>query len=102
MGPKKTGDPPVKFEYFTEFDQIFGKEHNIKPVAVASSMMGGSSTSCETPDEGSEGSEKPTKKRKKLQDREASKQRQQHEESMKIKREALDTFKEYMDKLLEK
>lgn len=39
MGAKGTGESPISFEYFEEFDNLFGCKPNIKPVAVASSLL---------------------------------------------------------------
>lgn len=40
MGIKSTGSKFIKFEFFKEFDDIFGKEPNVVPVSVASSSKG--------------------------------------------------------------
>lgn len=42
MGPKSTGQSPVEFEFFEEFDGIFSKKPNIIPVCIVSSDVPGS------------------------------------------------------------
>ncbi|KAF5275767.1 hypothetical protein FQR65_LT16541 [Abscondita terminalis] len=40
MGTHNTGDAYYKFDYFNEFDDIFGKKPNVLPVAIATSLQG--------------------------------------------------------------
>lgn len=119
---RKTGERAMKFDYFEQFHALFGKDPNIKPVAVASSMNPTEKAASNEDSDTNMGKENipenPSKKTKletrkvKVEEQlaeirasmekkeEAKKQR--HEESMLLKKQALDTFKEYMDKLLEK
>lgn len=46
MGTKSSGAHNVKFEYFEEMDEIFGKDPNIKPVGIASSSKGIENLNC--------------------------------------------------------
>jgi hypothetical protein len=95
MGPKKTGEPPVKFEYFTELDTLFGKDHRVKPVKIASTMAGCSPriAGCSSLKEDEMETEKVLKsKKRKLECKESLRQKR-HEDSMEFKRQALDTFK---------
>ena len=44
-GTRGTGESPIRFQYFEEFDDIFACSPNIKPVSEASSLYGCPSTS---------------------------------------------------------
>ncbi|KAI4461112.1 phage integrase-related [Holotrichia oblita] len=41
-GSKRTGASPISFEYFDDFDEIFGKNPNVTPTSSASSLRGSS------------------------------------------------------------
>lgn len=43
MGAKSSGSACINFEYFDEFDELFGKDHNVKPLAMAASVEGNNS-----------------------------------------------------------
>ncbi|XP_077277667.1 uncharacterized protein LOC143905887 isoform X1 [Temnothorax americanus] len=43
MKCKQTGAPPLRFDYFDIFDEIFGQKPNVEPVALASTTRGSAS-----------------------------------------------------------
>lgn len=80
MGPRKTGEKNIKFDYFHEFDELFGSDANINPRVLASSARG----SCNLPSENIENDENQQvnhpKKRKRSM---LEKQLQNFEENLK-------------------
>lgn len=36
MGPRSTGSKPFHFDFYEEFDEMFGKDPNIQPISTAS------------------------------------------------------------------
>ncbi|CAG9822224.1 unnamed protein product [Phaedon cochleariae] len=128
MSSKKSGAKSMNFEFFEEFDDMFRNHPNVEPSFTASSQKGNSSTAIDTvvteeneprsritdKDERAENenSVKVTKKEVKkdmkqilaeynenLAIKEAAKQKR-HEENIQLKKEALDTFKSCIEKLL--
>ncbi|KAJ3661720.1 hypothetical protein Zmor_006107 [Zophobas morio] len=117
MGSRGTGESPVSFEYFDEFDAIFGDKPNVRPIATASSSRASSSTSSEPPLLSDE-EEKPVQKKKctrierevatlatALQERDVKReeaQERRHQERQNMAQQALLMYQRMMDKLTEK
>jgi hypothetical protein len=122
---RNTGAASVKFEYFSQFDEIFGKKPNVNPIAIASSSR--RQTDMETKliedalEENTSDSNNSNikdvqdkiKKRKSkaekflehIQNTEKEKEqskRFRHEQLMEIQREAMQVFAQKMDKLIDK
>lgn len=113
MGDKGTGESPCSFDYYKEFDEIFGDKPNIKPIAVASSIKGCSSTT--GTDNSSESDEPPVKKTRmekqvsKLWDfqEERSEEREnarnkRHNDRLAVMERAITTYETVMNKLIDK
>lgn len=111
MSCRGTGESPVVFDYFDEFDDMFGKNHNIEPIALASSIL---ESPCEVDNSGSEG-ETPKKKsrlekevsvlasllNKKEHDKEVAKERR-HTERQELSKQAINVYEQMMNKLIDK
>lgn len=109
MGDKHTGASPVEFDYFNEFDEIFGEKPSVEPSAIASSSH---QETFENEEEHPRKKLKISKKEKEvsmiLQDfREREKCRQEdrerrHKERQEIAERAITSFEKMMNKLIEK
>lgn len=102
MSQKQTGTEKFNFQYFEEMDQIFSKDHNVNPVAIASSSNNEfpeSSTSedldCNPPKKKFKRLEKTDVNTLLLQREENAERR--HLENLKLKNEALDLCKTIVD-----
>lgn len=110
MGSKATGSKALKFDYFDEFQDIFGSDPNVEPLAVASSSRGEDNIPDKLPI-GNEENHQPNqsqvniKKRKrtllekqmtsyeeKLRERELNTERR-HQESLQKQEDALEIFR---------
>ncbi|CAI6354150.1 unnamed protein product [Macrosiphum euphorbiae] len=108
----ETGSAVYEFEFFNELDELFGRKPNIRPKHLASSsrIYNGIKENCGIFDEDNVSSPKHVsnitppelkKQKKNTSVHEASIQKR-HDEKMAMSQLALDTYKTYMDKLLEK
>lgn len=110
MSSRQTGTAIINFAYFDEMDQIFSKDHNVKPLSIASSINNSiSEATCSKDNIKKTVEEKEpsrTIKRSKqdkdlvelktlLVDREASAERR-HQENLEKKNEALNVCKELL------
>lgn len=104
MSSRQTGSALINFTYFDEMDQIFNKDHNVKPLSIASSMNNSmSEASCSKENiKDKEPSFKRCKQEKDftvlktlLVDREAGAERR-HRENLEKKEEALNVCKELL------
>lgn len=73
MSNKSSGAGAIKFDYFTEMDEIFSEDPDVQPVCTASSLRGikyghSSKTSVDEEDSSSEDNT-PIKKKPKLKER---------------------------------
>lgn len=131
MKATQTGASAVYFQYFNEFHELFGKKPNIQPVAVASSSRGGNINLGDDDDDDDdkaleasevtvsevvrggrkEGKEPPKKKTKfekvvsefiKMSKTKEEEKEHRHKELLQVQREAIITFSEKMDKLIDK
>ncbi|CAH1114914.1 unnamed protein product [Psylliodes chrysocephalus] len=65
MSTNKTGESKIMFAYFDEIDEIFKKDHNIEPVAIASSSNNNFPSETTTHDSNNENVDDPRSKKKK-------------------------------------
>lgn len=119
---RNTGAAAVKFDYFSQFDEIFGTKPNITPIAVASSRREQQTETADSEDaleeksnvnESKDNIQNKISKRKTKADRflghmehlEKEKEeakRKRHEELVALQREAINVFAQKMDKLIDK
>lgn len=113
MGDKQSGKSPVSFEYFEEFDEIFGKRPNITPTAAASSIQG---CSFNVISEDNENAFEPEKKKTRLekqishlhqffdkQNQKKEKAREKrHNEKQALMERSINVYHDMMEKLIKK
>lgn len=115
MGNKSTGESPIVFDYFLEFDEIFGSKPSVKPLAIASSSKLEVNIQSDSTDE----NEKPEKKNiktsrldkelegwkeyfsKKDEEKENARERR-HREKMEVAEKAITSYEKLMEKLIDK
>lgn len=121
MGPKTTGQPPLDFEFFEEFDELFSEKPNIIPVCVVSSDVPGSAQPENLADIEEPAEKQPVHETEKLVPKkrprskktvvavlqEMQKERKERHEDMLLRMEAMNdrscnVFEEAMKKLIEK
>lgn len=127
---RNTGAAAVKFDYFSEFDDIFGKKPSTKPVAIASSRRetvirhentedvleettiakentselddGKENISSNTVNKRKTKADKFLEHIKEIEDQKEETKRKRHEELIALQRQAIDVFAKKMDKLIDK
>lgn len=113
MGNKSSGQSPIVFDYFLEFDDIFGSKPSVKPLAIASS-----SKLVDSPDSTDENGEPERKKIKTSrldqkvdewkelftqedEEKEEARERR-HRERMEMAEKTMNIYEKLMDKLIDK
>lgn len=109
----KSGAPFKTCKYYNEMEEIYSKSHSVQPVAIASNLSENIMSSNEE-SECIEDTPPPKKTKmerqmqtwtehfeKSLQQKEEARERR-HKEKMEYQKEALETYKKIMGKLLEK
>nr|XP_022909150.1 uncharacterized protein LOC111420402 [Onthophagus taurus] len=127
MKPTASGAAVIKFEFYNEMEELFGKKPNIEPLAIASSSRENivqnnsliekdldSDSSSSSKKRKREGSEKTKQKKKKtksdklieelnrMENNREERRRKRHEEMMNSQLRVLKVFEETMNKLIEK
>lgn len=121
MGPKSTGQSPLDFEFFEEFDDLFSKKPNIIPVCIVSSDVPGSAQEENLEDIEEPVEEQPVNQTEELLNKkkprskktvvavlqEIQKEKKERHEDMLLRMEAMNerscnVFEEAMQKLIEK
>ncbi|CAH0563116.1 unnamed protein product [Brassicogethes aeneus] len=125
MKNTSTGAPAIKFEYFDQFNDMFGKKPNITPIAIASSSKGNErkdSTEIEEStnaipifgDDKTKGKCQPKLKKRKtkadrflehmesMSEKREDSKKPRHDEMIAMQRKTTKIFAQKMDKLINK
>ncbi|CAL1671733.1 unnamed protein product [Lasius platythorax] len=119
MGNKSTGQSPFVFDYFLEFDDIFGSKPSVKPLAIASSSKQVNIQQDDSTDENLYESDEPERKKiktskldqkidgwkelftKKDEEKEDERERR-HRERMEMAEKTITAYEKLMEKLIDK
>lgn len=113
MGNKSTGQSPIVFDYFLEFEEIFGSKPSVKPLAIASSskLQVNIQDSTDENDEPEKKKIKTSKLDQKIdiwkefftkQDEEKEEARERrHRERMEMAEKTINAYEKLMEKLID-